>query len=412
MAFCIASTTSPTPSASAPPEPPSPRMTTTIGVWSRAISRIDCAIASACPRSSPSGPGYAPGVSTKVMSGRWNFSASRYRRIAFRYPSGCGIPKLRAMFSSGDAPFCSPTMTTGRPSRSAIPPTIAGSSRKPRSPCSSLKRSKTRPMISSVCGRWMLRAACTASHGLARDTSCAGSVMRFASTGRWPLPSTVRLLPTRRSSIDNLEAPPQVLRCRAERRQEERQPLAQLRPRHDLVDEAPLEEELRLPESRRQLLTDGPTRHAFAGETDERAGLGEDDVPERRVRREDAARGGVGDDAHVGQASLIEPRERSEDLRHLHQRDRAFLHACATRRRHDHQRSALRQRALGGAGDLLANDRAHRAAHELEVHDGEDHRVVPDRRLAGDDRVLLAALRLRGRDALRVGFAVGEAERI
>ena len=50
-------TTSPTAIASAPPEPPSPVMTVTIGVRSRVISAIERAIASAMPRSSDSAPG-------------------------------------------------------------------------------------------------------------------------------------------------------------------------------------------------------------------------------------------------------------------------------------------------------------------------------------------------------------------
>ena len=44
----------------------------------------DFAIASACPRSSASRPGYAPGVSTKVTIGLWKRSASFARRIALR----------------------------------------------------------------------------------------------------------------------------------------------------------------------------------------------------------------------------------------------------------------------------------------------------------------------------------------
>ena len=77
-------TTSPTAMASAPPEPPSPVMTVTIGVRSRVISAIERAIASAMPRSSDSGPGWAPGMSTKVTTGRPNRSASSMTRIALR----------------------------------------------------------------------------------------------------------------------------------------------------------------------------------------------------------------------------------------------------------------------------------------------------------------------------------------
>ena len=77
-------TTSPTAIASAPPEPPSPVMTVTIGVRRRLISPIERAIASAMPRSSESGPGCAPGTSTKVTTGSPKRSASSMTRIALR----------------------------------------------------------------------------------------------------------------------------------------------------------------------------------------------------------------------------------------------------------------------------------------------------------------------------------------
>ena len=59
-------------------------ITTTIGVRRRLISPIERAIDSAIPRSSDSGPGWAPGTSTKVTIGRPNRSASSMTRIALR----------------------------------------------------------------------------------------------------------------------------------------------------------------------------------------------------------------------------------------------------------------------------------------------------------------------------------------
>ena len=40
-----------------------------------------------------------------VTTGRLNFSASRMRRNALRYPSGCALPKFRWMFSFVSRPF-------------------------------------------------------------------------------------------------------------------------------------------------------------------------------------------------------------------------------------------------------------------------------------------------------------------
>src|SRR5256885_13913722 len=153
-------------------------------------------------------------------------------------------------------------------------------------------------MMSSACGRAMLRAVCTVCQGVGRpEASCVASVMRPASTTRWPFPSVPRREPTMRSSMDKLETPAQVLSRDPKRVQEERDALLELRARHDLVDEAVFEEELGSLETLWQLLADGLARHACARKADERARFGEDDVAERRERREDAAGRRVGEHA-------------------------------------------------------------------------------------------------------------------
>jgi hypothetical protein len=123
--------------ASAPPEPPSPSTTTTIGTCSPVMSLMLDAMACAWPRSSAAGPGKAPEVSRNVTTGIPSLSASRMRRCALRKPSGWGEPKLRRMFDSVSVPFWWPMIITGTPSSRAGPPTIAGSSPKARSPWSS-----------------------------------------------------------------------------------------------------------------------------------------------------------------------------------------------------------------------------------------------------------------------------------
>ena len=74
--------------------------------------------------------------------------------------------------------------------------------------------------------------------------------------------------------------------------------------------------------------------------------------------------------------------------------------------------SALGDRVLGGAGDLLADDRAHRAAHEPEVHDADRDRLALDGAGAAHRRVAQPRLRLGRGDALRVRLLVDEAERV
>ena len=83
-AFSSMARSSHTPSARAPPLPPSPSTTETTGVFRDINSAKFFAMASPCPRSSASTPQNAPGVSMKQMIGRWNFSACFASRNAFR----------------------------------------------------------------------------------------------------------------------------------------------------------------------------------------------------------------------------------------------------------------------------------------------------------------------------------------
>ena len=81
--FSSIKTRSPTPIPKAPPEAPSPIITVIIGTLIDSISNMFRAIASPCPRSSASSPGYAPGVSISVTIGIPNFSADFIKRKAF-----------------------------------------------------------------------------------------------------------------------------------------------------------------------------------------------------------------------------------------------------------------------------------------------------------------------------------------
>src|SRR5688572_6301361 len=76
------------------------------------------------------------------------------------------MPKLRAIFSRVSRPFWWPMTTTERPSKRASPPTMAASSPKTRSPCSSRKSSKSSLHQSRVCGRLGWRASCVRCQGV------------------------------------------------------------------------------------------------------------------------------------------------------------------------------------------------------------------------------------------------------
>src|SRR5256885_3875064 len=204
-------------------------------------------------------------------------------------------------------------------------------------------------MMSRACGRAMLRASWTVCHGVGRAAaSCVASVTRPASTVRCPLPSVARRDPTMRSSMDisgstlaTLETPAQVLARDAERVQEECDPLLELRARDDLIDEAVLEQEFGALKTFRQLLADGLAGHASARESDERARLGEDDVAERRERRQDSACRRICEHTDERNGRLVEASDRGNGLGELHQCDRPLLHPRAAGRGDDDERLAV-----------------------------------------------------------------------
>ncbi len=188
--------------------------------------------------------------------------------------------------------------------------------------------------------------------------------------------------------------------------------VAQLRTGDDPVDEAVAEQELGALEAGRQLLGDGARRDPRTGEADERVRLGDVDVADRRERGEHATGRRVGqdrDERHAGGAQALEGGQR---LGQLHQRERALLHPGAAGRADDDERDARGEGVLGGAGDLLADDRAHRAAHEPEVHDAQGDRRAAHRRGPPHGRVAHAGRRLGGDEPVRVGLLVDEAERV
>src|SRR5256712_13087561 len=247
-----------------------------------------------------------------------------------------------------------------------MPPTIAGSSRNERSPCSSWNRSKARARPSGAGGRVMSRGVWPAIHGVVRRAVIAGaSTMRPASAARCPLPAAEpgaggRSPPTMRSIIDMSQAPAEVLAGDPEGVQEESDPLLELVPRDDLIDEAVLEEELRALEAGGQLLADRLAGHARAGEADERSRLREDDVAERRERGEHAARRGVGEHGDERDAGGVEARDRADRLGHLHEPARALLHPRAAGGRADDERLSAPRRPPRRPGGPLAPPPAHR----------------------------------------------------
>src|SRR2546427_3612985 len=201
-------------------------------------------------------------------------------------------------------------------------------------------------------------------------------------------------------------------RLGGEERENAAEGLLEITPLDDHVELAVREQELRALESLGQRLTDRLRNDPWSGEPDQRARLGQDDVAEHREARGDAAGRGIGEDRDVRQPGGGKPLERGGGLGHLHQREDALLHPGAAGRRDDDDRQMLVDGELNGAGELLADDRAHAAAEEAELEDGEHGRLAADRRDTTDDRFVGRGL-LGGRaDAFAILLGVLERQRI
>ncbi len=182
--------------------------------------------------------------------------------------------------------------------------------------------------------------------------------------------------------------------------------------RHDPVDVAEAEVRLGEAEVVRQLLARGLGDDPRACERHQGAGLGDEHVAERGKAREQAARRRVREHGDHHAAGLVQLLERTDRLRQLHQRQDPLLHAGAAGGRDRDQRQPACRRVLAGARELLADDAAHRAAHEREIHHREPARKCLDPGRARDHRVPESRRHLGLGQALGVRLEVEELERV
>jgi hypothetical protein len=173
-----------------------------------------------------------------------------------------------------------------------------------------------------------------------------------------------------------------------------------------------LEKVLRALKALREGLADRLLDDAGPGEPDEGARLGEDHVAEHCERRRDAARGRVREDREIRQPRRGKLGQRGARLRHLHEREDALLHPGAAGRGEDDDAGAPLEAPLDGAGDLLADHRAHAAPEEPELEDGEHRGKRLDGRLPADDALLRLRLPLRVGHARGIGLCVAEGQRV
>ena len=194
--------------------------------------------------------------------------------------------------------------------------------------------------------------------------------------------------------------------------QQARDLAAQVRAGDHAVHEAVAEQEFGPLEAGRKLGGDGAGRDPGAGEPDQGVRLGQVDVPDHGEGREHAPGRRIGQERDEGHAAGPQALEDGQGLGQLHQGERPLLHAGAPGRAHDDQRHPRGQGVLRGAGHLLADDRAHRAAHEPEVHDAQGHVRPADRPDAPHGGIAHAGGQLRRGQAIGVGLLVHEAQRV
>jgi hypothetical protein len=102
------------------------------------------------------------------------------------------------------------------------------------------------------------------------------------------------------------------------------------------------------------------------------------------------------------------PLESTGNLGHLHQRKHSFLHASPAGGADNQHWIAPRRGLLNQAGEFFANDRAHRAAHEAEIHHPQGQGLAAAAADAGNHGIAQAGALLAVPDAIGVAAAVLE----
>ena len=191
-----------------------------------------------------------------------------------------------------------------------------------------------------------------------------------------------------------------------------REPAAQIATRHDRINEAGLEQKLAALETNREFVANSASGDARATEADQCIRFGNVEVAECAERGDGAAGGWVGQHANEGAAARLQARDGGKGLWQLHQGVGPLLHAGAARCRDDHEGEAARGGEFGGAGNLLAHDRAHRATHKEEVHRHERDLDAANEGGAANGGVTLAGGGAGGGGTLGVPLGVGKDDRV
>ena len=140
--------------------------------------------------------------------------------------------------------------------------------------------------------------------------------------------------------------------------------------------------------ARRKILVGGFLYDTRTGEADHAFGLRDVDIADGGEGGGHPSGGRMGENGDVGKLRLGKPRQRAAGLGHLHERKHALLHPCAGGCGDDDDPAFFSDGGFDGAGDFFADDRAHRAGEEFEIHDGDHRLVAADGDASGDNRVI------------------------
>ena len=306
------------------------------------------------PRSSDSGPGWAPGTSTKVTTGSAEPLGELHDPHRLAIALGVGHPEVAPDVLVGVGAL----LLADDDDPPAVDPGEPGDDRRV------VAEQAVAVQLDEVVGHRVdelerPRPAQVARELDARPDGVARIVIgrqwgqrRWPGHRRWSARRPSRQATDRNESgrkpgvsISRSPGAPGAASARTGSSRSRRDELvAQLGPADDPVDEAVLEQELGALEARRQLLGDRAGRDARAGEADERVRLGDVDVAEGRERGEDAAGRRVGQDRQERHAAALQALERRQRLGQLHERERALLHPRAARGA-DHDRAGCAPRA-------------------------------------------------------------------
>ncbi len=157
---------------------------------------------------------------------------------------------------------------------------------------------------------------------------------------------------------------------------------------YDGVDEAVFQHELGGLEAWGEVLVGGFFNDAWASEADHAFWLGDVDVTDGGEGSGDAAGGGMRENGDVWQAGFAEFGECAAGFRHLHEREHAFLHACAGGGGNDYHSAFFGDGGFNGAGDFFPDNRTHGPGKEFEIHHRDHGGFAVDVESAGDDGVV------------------------